>query len=104
MAGKNNSGTGAVPRPKRRILPPEYKLGIVTGCGGALKNEKGAVLRRERRVRLAPVLGGGQVLDPGQVEHGAVVADLPPLVEERGDPQVVQLIDPCLGACRTRWW
>ena len=36
------------PRPKRRTFSPEYKLRIVAEYDAAPRNEKGAVLRRER--------------------------------------------------------
>lgn len=48
MTSKNTSGIDPAPRPKRRTFSPEYKLRIVDEYDAAPKNEKGAVLRRER--------------------------------------------------------
>lgn len=48
MTSKNTPGIDPAPRPKRRTFSPEYKLRIVAEYDAAPKNEKGAVLRRER--------------------------------------------------------
>ncbi|MDV9168582.1 hypothetical protein R6V09_00285 [Streptomyces sp. W16] len=48
MTSKNTSGIDPAPRPKRRTFSPEYKLRIVDEYDAAPRNEKGAVLRRER--------------------------------------------------------
>ncbi|MFJ7237687.1 hypothetical protein ACIQWB_11145 [Streptomyces olivaceus] len=48
MTSTNPAGPDPAARPKRRTFSPEYKLRIVAEYDGALKNEKGAVLRRER--------------------------------------------------------
>ncbi|WP_206281730.1 hypothetical protein [Streptomyces agglomeratus] len=41
-------GSDPAPRPKRRTFTSEYKLRIVAEYDAAPRNEKGAVLRRER--------------------------------------------------------
>ena len=43
-----NPSADPAPRPKRRTFSPEYKLRIVAEYDAAPRNEKGAVLRRER--------------------------------------------------------
>ncbi|WP_328467943.1 hypothetical protein [Streptomyces sp. NBC_00448] len=43
-----NPAPDPAPRPKRRSFSPEYKLRIVAEYDAAPKNEKGAILRRER--------------------------------------------------------
>ncbi|MBZ6111705.1 MULTISPECIES: hypothetical protein [Streptomyces] len=48
MTSTNPAGPDPAARPKRRTFSPEYKLRIVAEYDAALKNEKGAVLRRER--------------------------------------------------------
>ncbi|QNE77541.1 transposase [Streptomyces finlayi] len=48
MTSTKPAGSDPAPRPKRRSFSPEYKLRIVAECDGAPRNEKGAVLRRER--------------------------------------------------------
>ncbi|MEV0416572.1 hypothetical protein AB0I68_39055 [Streptomyces sp. NPDC050448] len=48
MTSTKPAGSDPAPRPKRRSFSPEYKLRIVAEYDAAPKNEKGAVLRRER--------------------------------------------------------
>ncbi|MGW7674590.1 hypothetical protein ACWGJX_47520 [Streptomyces sp. NPDC054775] len=48
MTSTKSAGSDPALRPKRRTFSPEYKLRIVAKCDAAPKNEKGAVLRRER--------------------------------------------------------
>ncbi|QNE75430.1 transposase [Streptomyces finlayi] len=48
MTSTKPAGSDPAPRPKRRSFSPEYKLRIVAEYDGAPRNEKGAVLRRER--------------------------------------------------------
>ncbi|MBB6418152.1 transposase [Streptomyces sp. AK010] len=48
MTSTTPAGPDPAPRPKRRTFSPEYKLRIVAEYDAAPKNEKGAVLRRER--------------------------------------------------------
>ncbi|MEU8718558.1 hypothetical protein [Streptomyces sp. NPDC048663] len=48
MTSTNPAGPDPAARPKRRTFSPEYKLRIVAEDDATLKNEKGAVLRRER--------------------------------------------------------
>ena len=48
MTSTTPAGSDPAPRPKRRTFSPEYKLRIVAEYDAAPKNEKGAVLRRER--------------------------------------------------------
>ncbi|MBQ0986324.1 hypothetical protein KBZ10_17755 [Streptomyces sp. F63] len=48
MTSTKPAGSDPAPRPKRRSFSPEYKLRIVAECDAAPRNEKGAVLRRER--------------------------------------------------------
>ncbi|MFD3941159.1 hypothetical protein ACFWSF_09310 [Streptomyces sp. NPDC058611] len=48
MTSKNTPGIDPAARPKRRSFSAEYKLRIVAEYDAAPKNEKGAVLRRER--------------------------------------------------------
>ena len=48
MTSTNPSAADPAPRPKRRTFSPEYKLRIVAEYDAAPRNEKGAVLRRER--------------------------------------------------------
>ncbi|WP_162833382.1 hypothetical protein [Streptomyces sp. CB09001] len=48
MTSTNPAESDPAPRPKRRSFSPEYKLRIVAEYDAAPKNEKGAVLRRER--------------------------------------------------------
>jgi hypothetical protein len=48
MASTEPAGSDPAPRPKRRTFTSEYKLRIVAGYDAAPRNEKGAVLRRER--------------------------------------------------------
>ncbi|WP_407703368.1 hypothetical protein [Streptomyces triticirhizae] len=48
MTSTNPAGPDPAARPKRRTFSPEYKLRIVAEYDAAPKNEKGAVLRRER--------------------------------------------------------
>ncbi|MFC8305392.1 hypothetical protein ACFUMJ_03725 [Streptomyces olivaceus] len=47
MTSTNPAGPDPAARPKRRTFSPEYKLRIVAEYDAALKNEKGAVLRRQ---------------------------------------------------------
>ncbi|MEK8141829.1 hypothetical protein NKH18_01755 [Streptomyces sp. M10(2022)] len=48
MTSTESSGSDPAPRPKRRTFTSEYKLRIVAEYDAAPRNEKGAVLRRER--------------------------------------------------------
>ncbi|MFD3937825.1 hypothetical protein ACFWSF_24215 [Streptomyces sp. NPDC058611] len=48
MTSTKPSASDPAPKPKRRSFSPEYKLRIVAEYDAAPKNEKGAVLRRER--------------------------------------------------------
>ncbi|MBT2415965.1 hypothetical protein J7I94_36505 [Streptomyces sp. ISL-12] len=48
MTSTTPAGSDPAPRPKRRTFSPEYKLRIVAEYDAVPKNEKGAVLRRER--------------------------------------------------------
>ncbi|MFC1421162.1 hypothetical protein [Streptacidiphilus cavernicola] len=48
MTSINPSAADPASRPKRRTFSPEYKLRIVAEYDAAPRNEKGAVLRRER--------------------------------------------------------
>ncbi|WP_103533419.1 hypothetical protein [Streptomyces sp. SM11] len=48
MTSTNPAGPDPAARPKRRTFSPEYKLRIVAKYDAAPRNEKGAVLRRER--------------------------------------------------------
>lgn len=48
MTSTTAAGSDPAPRPKRRTFSPEYKLRIVAEYDDAPRNEKGAVLRRER--------------------------------------------------------
>lgn len=48
MTSTKLAGSDPAPRPKRRSFSPEYKLRIVAEYDAAPRNEKGAVLRRER--------------------------------------------------------
>jgi hypothetical protein len=48
MTSTEPVGSDPAPRPKRRTFTSEYKLRIVAEYDAAPRNEKGAVLRRER--------------------------------------------------------
>ncbi len=48
MPSTESVGSDPAPRPKRRTFTSEYKLRIVAEYDAAPRNEKGAVLRRER--------------------------------------------------------
>lgn len=48
MTSTEPAGSDPAPRPKRRTFTSEYKLRIVAEYDAAPRNEKGAVLRRER--------------------------------------------------------
>jgi hypothetical protein len=48
MTSTKPAGSDPAPRPKRRTFTSEYKLRIVAEYDAAPRNEKGAVLRRER--------------------------------------------------------
>ncbi|KQV11376.1 MULTISPECIES: hypothetical protein [unclassified Kitasatospora] len=48
MTTTQPSAADPAPRPKRRTFSPEYKVRIVAEYDAAPRNEKGAVLRRER--------------------------------------------------------
>jgi hypothetical protein len=48
MTGTTPAGSDPARRPERRTFSPGYKLRIVAEYDAAPKNEKGAVLRRER--------------------------------------------------------
>ncbi|WP_446044828.1 hypothetical protein [Streptomyces olivaceus] len=48
MTSTNPAEPDPAARPKRHTFSPEYKLRIVAEYDAALKNERGAVLRRER--------------------------------------------------------
>ncbi|WP_103504136.1 MULTISPECIES: transposase [unclassified Streptomyces] len=48
MTSTNPAGSDPASRPKRRTFSPEHKLRVVAEYDAAPKNEKGAVLRRER--------------------------------------------------------
>lgn len=48
MTSTEPVGSDPAPRPKRRPFTSEYKLRIVAEYDAAPRNEKGAVLRRER--------------------------------------------------------
>jgi hypothetical protein len=48
MASTDPAAFDPALRPKRRTFSPEYKLRIVAEYDAAPRNEKGAVLRRER--------------------------------------------------------
>lgn len=48
MASIDLAGLDPAPQPRRRTFSPEYKLRIVAEYDAAPRNEKGAVLRRER--------------------------------------------------------
>jgi len=48
MSSIEPDGSDPSPRPKRRTFTSEYKLRIVAEYDAAPRNEKGAVLRRER--------------------------------------------------------
>ena len=48
MTSTKPAGSDPAPRPKRRTFSAEYKLRIVAEYDAAPKNEKGAILRRER--------------------------------------------------------
>ncbi|WP_406274932.1 hypothetical protein OH779_40475 [Actinacidiphila glaucinigra] len=48
MTSTSPAGPDPASRPKRRTFDPEYKLRIVAEYDAAPKNEKGAILRRER--------------------------------------------------------
>ncbi|MFC5954527.1 hypothetical protein ACFP51_08515 [Streptomyces pratens] len=48
MTSIKPAGSDPAARPKRRSFSPEYKLRIVAEYDAAPRNEKGAVLRRER--------------------------------------------------------
>ncbi|WP_103517197.1 transposase [Streptomyces sp. SM10] len=48
MTSTETAGSDPAPRPKRRSFTSEYKLRIVAEYDAAPRNEKGAVLRRER--------------------------------------------------------
>ncbi len=48
MASTDPAERDPAPQPKRRTFSPEYKLRIVAEYDAAPRNEKGAVLRRER--------------------------------------------------------
>jgi hypothetical protein len=48
MSSTEPVGSDPAPRPQRRTFTSEYKLRIVAEYDAATRNEKGAVLRRER--------------------------------------------------------
>src|SRR5258707_4491860 len=72
MTSTEPVGSDPAPRPKRRTFTSEYKLRIVAEYDAAPRNEKGAVLRRERLFhshvtewRAAPDAGAlGELVDP----------------------------------------
>ncbi len=59
MANTEPAGSDPAPRPKRRTFTSEYKLRIVAEYDAAPRNEKGAVLRRERVCKASGVTGFG---------------------------------------------
>ena len=63
-----NPSADPAPRPKRRTFSPEYKLRIVAEYDAAPRNEKGAVLRRERLYH-SHVTEWRAARDAGALEH-----------------------------------
>ena len=68
MTSTNPSAADPAPRPKRRTFSPEYKLRIVAEYDAAPRNEKGAVLRRERLYH-SHVTEWRAARDAGALEH-----------------------------------
>jgi len=68
MTSTNPSVANPAPRPKRRTFSPEYKLRIVAEYDAAPRNEKGAVLRRERLYH-SHVTEWRAARDAGALEH-----------------------------------